>query len=360
MRRNMTQKIRWIALLACLTITAQVQAQDATPTAAPSLPAVNAAGSTILPGSVASDTWVTTQDYVALRQGPGRSFPILMTVPAALTIPAYGRTSDTSWVQVEYQGQRGWVAARYLVWTGDVINLTVDGLNPAPFIRRAATLGVVTRDTPAYIDWANPAALIITIPAGEALELTGRIGDDEGNYYRNFFRVQVRYHNVLYWVASYDLRLIDGDYHRLLDLAYLFPYGRLYLKLQDNIALAIGSFRQIDDVWTRLSGGVFVACDPIPPTVTPQLTTDDASREPTFVPAVAALQSAINGINQTITAFRDACSNPSFTLTQDYISTQTQTLDDAYHNLILSASLLEPLRVRNPLLNNKNVDDTTP
>jgi hypothetical protein len=134
----------------------------------------------------------------------------------------------------------------------------------------------------------------------------------------------------------------------------------LYLKLQDNIALAIGSFRQIDDVWTRLSGGVFVACDPIPPTVTPQLTTDDASREITFVPAVAALQSAIDGINQTITAFRDACSNPSFTLTQDYISTQTQTLDDAYHNLILSASLLEPLRVRNPLLNNRNLDGTTP
>ena len=251
------QKIHWIALLACLSLLTQppASAQDAAPTDAPALPAVNAAGSTILPGSVPSDTWVTTQDYVALRQGPSRSFPILVTVPAALTIPAYGRTSDTSWVQVEYQGQRGWIAARYLVWTGDVINLTVDGVNPAPFIRRAATLGVVTRETPAYIDWANPSALIVTIPAGEVLELTGRIGDDEGNYYRNFFRVQVRYHNVLYWVASYDLRLIDGDYHRLLDLAYLFPYGRLYLKLQDNIALAIGSYRQIADVWTRLSGG---------------------------------------------------------------------------------------------------------
>ena len=352
----MTQKLHWIALLACLTITAQAQAQDATP----SVPAVNAAGSTILAGSVASDTWVTTQDYVALRQGPSGSFPILLTVPAALTIPAYGRTSDTSWVQVEYQGQRGWIAARYLVWTGDVINLTVDGINPAPFIRRAATLGVVTRDTPAYVDWANPAALVVTIPAGEVLELTGRIGDDEGDYYSNFFRVQVRYHNTLYWVASYDLRLVDGDYHRLLDLAYLFPYGRLFLKLQDNLARAIGSFRQIDDVWTRLSQGVFVACDPIPPTVKAKLTTDDASREPTFIPAVAALQTAIDDINQTITAFRDACSNPSFTLTADYIRTQTQTLDDAYRDLLLSASLLEPLRLRNPLLNNRNLDGTTP
>jgi hypothetical protein len=30
---------------------------------------------------------------------------------------------------------------------------------------------------------------------------------------------------------------------------------------------------------------------------------------------------------------------------------QVSALDDAYRNLILSASLLEPLRVRNPLLN---------
>jgi len=354
----MTQKLHWIALLACLslTIAAQASAQDATPT--PSVPAVNAAGSTILAGSVASDTWVTTQDYVALRQGPSRSFPILTTVPAALTLPAYGRTSDTSWVQVEYQGQRGWIAAQYLVWTGDVINLTVDGVNPAPFIRRAATLGVVTRATPAYVDWANPKSLVVTIPAGEVLELTGRIGDDSGDYLDNFFRVQVRYHNTLYWVGSYDLRLIDGDYHRLLDLAYLFPYGRLYLKLQDNLALAIASFRQIDDVWSRLSQGVYVACDPIPPTVAQQLTTDDASREPTFVPAVAALQNAIDGINKAITAFKDACSNPAFTLTQEYISTQTTTLDAAYRDLLLSASLLEPLRVRNPLLNNRNLHAT--
>lgn len=315
------------------------------------VPAVNPAGSPILPGSVPSDTWVTTQDFVALRHGPGRSFGQITTVPAAVTIPAYGRTSDTSWIQVEYNGQRGWIAARYLVWTGDVINLTVDGVSPEPYIRRAATVGILTRDAPAYRNWADPSDQGIIIPQDAAVELTGRIGDAGGNYYRNFFRVQVRYQGVLYWVGSYDLRLIDGDYRRLLDLAYLFPYGKLYLALQDNIALAIGSYRQISDVWTRLARGAQVACEPIPPTVEQAITGADATREPTFIPAVAALERAVTGINGTITAFRDACTNPAFTLTPAYISAQSAALDAAYRELVLAASLLEPLRVRNPLLN---------
>lgn len=325
-------------------------AQDETP--APDAPsATNPAGSPILRGTVTSDTWVTTQDFVALRRGASRSFAQITTVPAAVTIPAYGRTSDTSWIQVEYEGQRGWIAAQYLVWTGDVINLPVDGINPEPFIRRAATVGILTRDAQAYLNWADPNDTGITIPGGAAVELTGRIGDDDGNYYRNFFRVQVRYQGVLYWVGSYDLRISDGDYRRLLDLAYLFPYGKLYLGLQDNIALAIGSYRQISDVWTRLGRGAQVSCDPIPPVVEKRVTTTDASREPTFVPAVAALERAIDGINGAITAFRDACANPAFTLTAFYISVQSSALDESYRELVIAASLLEPLRVRNPLLN---------
>ena len=306
-----------------------------------------------MPGSVATETWVTTQDFVALRRGPSRSFEQITSVPAALTLPAYGRTSDTSWIQVEYEGQRGWIGALYLVWSGDVINLPVDGVNPEPFIRRAASLGTLTRDARAYLDWADPADSGIVIPAGATVELTGRIGEDEGNYYRNFFRVQIRYQNNLYRVGSYDLRLVDGDYHRLLDLAYLFPYGRLYLTLQDNLALAIGSYYQSDNIWNRLAQGLSISCDPIPPLIDKQITTTDATREATFVPAVAALELAIDGINGTITAFRDACNNPPFTLTQDYIATQTEALDQAYRDLLLSASLLEPLRVRNPLLNNE-------
>jgi uncharacterized protein YraI len=349
MKHHFTPRLSMcVGVLAACLIVGSIQAQEATPT---ETPALNVAGSPILPGSVATDVWVTTQDYVALRLGPSRSFTQLTTIPAALTLPAYGRTSDTRWVQVEYQGQRGWIAARYLVWSGNVINLPVDGVDPAPFIRRAAALAVTTRETQAYANWYDPIDQYILIPAGATVELTGRIGDDQGNYYHFFFRVQVRYEGALYWVASYDLRPVDGDYRRLLDLAYLFPYGRLFLDLQNNMALAIGSFNQIDGVWSRLANGNSVACDPLPPLVDREITTADAAREQTFIPAVAALEAAIDQINGAITAFRDVCSTSAFTLTDEYIAAQVSTLDDAYRNLILSASLLEPLRIRNPLLN---------
>lgn len=341
------QKLSTLAL--CLSLSLPLRAQEMTTNTEP-LPIVNNAGSPIMPGSVATETWVTTQDFVAMRRGPSRSFEQITSVPAALTLPAYGRTSDTSWIQVEYEGQRGWITARYLVWTGDVINLPVDGVNPEPFIRRAASLGTLTRDAQAYLNWSDPTDSSIIIPVGATVELTGRIGEDEGNYYRNFFRVQIRYQNTLYWVASYDLRLVDGDYHRLLDLAYLFPYGRLYLTLQDNLALAVGSYNQSNSIWDRLAQGFSISCDPIPPLIEKQITTTDATRQETFIPAVAALEMAIDEINSTITAFRDACNNPSFTLTTDYIATQNHALDQAYRDLLLAASLLEPLRVRNPLL----------
>jgi uncharacterized protein YraI len=333
--------MRWIAaFILALLSAAVVTAQEPTPP-----PATNANGSIILPGSVPTSVWVTTQDVVALREGPGRGFPRVAVVPDTVTIPAYGRTSDTSWIQVEYEGQRGWIAARLLVWSGNVIDLPVDGVTPAPFIRRAAALGVTTRETPIYDQWVTPEDQVGVIPAGSTVELTGRIGGDTG---ANYFRLQIRYDGQLYWVGSWDIRILDGDYRRLLDLASLFPYGRLHTQLERNLAQTLGSFNQIDSVWTRLSQGAEIACSPIPPEVRRLITSADAAREPTFLPAVNALSNAIDGINGAITAFRDACADPTFVLTREVVDAQNATLDEAYRNLILAGSLLEPLRRRNP------------
>lgn len=338
------RRAAWAALALMAAIGAPAAAQEGEGSG--EVPAVNVAGSPIQPGSVASEIWVTTQDYLALRAGPGRSFDQLVTVPAAITIPAYGRTSDVRWLQVEYDGVRGWLAARYLVWTGDVINLRVDGVDPAPFIRRAAALGTTTRDALALPNWYDPPSRAIFIPAGTEVEMTGRLGGDTGR----FFRIQVRYQDGLYWIGSYDVNFGEGDYRRLLDLAYLFPYGQLFLELEENLALTLGSFYAIRDIWARLAQGLQIACDPIPPLVEQEITVEDAAREPTFIPPVLALEQAIGGINGAITQFRDACADPSYVLTRETIALQVAALDEAYRNLILSASLIDPLRVRNPLL----------
>lgn len=295
-----------------------------------------------------ANVYVTTQDYVSFRTGPGKGFQRLAVIPAEVTLPAYGRTSDTRWVQVEYNGQLGWIAAYYLVWSGDVINLTIDGLDPEPFIRRAAALGRTVRETPVYASYDVLEGKVGTIPAGSVVELTGRLGGS------GFFRFQVRYEGQLYWVGSWDIRVIEGDYRRLLDLAYLYPYGRLVTLLQNNLAVAVGSYSQINDVWGRLSQGSQVACEPIPPYVRHIITDADARKELSFVPAVAALASAIESVNRAISAFEDACGTPGFVLTRDIINTQLAELDNAERSLIIAGSLLEPLRRRNPLISGGN------
>src|SRR5258705_13401010 len=59
--------------------------------------------------------WVTTQDYSSLRVGPGKNFARIAVIDPAVTLPAIGRSPRTNWVQVEYNGQRGWFAAKLLV-----------------------------------------------------------------------------------------------------------------------------------------------------------------------------------------------------------------------------------------------------
>ncbi len=295
------------------------------------------------PEAPPTGVYVTTQDIMSLRAGPGRGFERLAIVPEVVTLPAYGRTSDTRWIQVMYEGQYGWILARYLVWSGDMIALPVDGVTPVPFIRRAAALGYTTRETPYYLTAIASKELSGYIPAGTEVELTGRMGE------KGFFRLQVRYNGQLVWVGSWNIRITDGDYRRLLDLAYTGPYGRLVLGIQSNIALALGSYNQVASIWERLSLGERIVCQPPPPRVDREVMDTDVNSAPEFLPAVRALDSAIQSINRAISAYEDACANIT-PLTSDLVNAQLDEIDNAERNLLLAGSLLEPLRRRNPLL----------
>jgi len=293
--------------------------------------------------AIVTDVYVTTQDFSSLRAGPGTGFHRLTVVDPVVTLPAVGRTSDTRWIQVYHEGQYGWIAAILLVWSGDVITLPVDGVNPTPFIRRAGALGRTTRETPIYRTQVTPEDQVGTIPAGTEVELTGRLGGS------GYFDFQIVYQGQLYWVGSWNIRVIDGTYRRLLDIAYLYPYGRLVAQLERNIAQSIGSYAQISSVWQRLSIGNQVSCTPIPLFVRRIITDTDAQKEANFVPAVLALDNAITSINTAISAFEDACGSDAL-LSQETVDAALAEIDNAERNLILAGSLLEPLRRRNPLL----------
>jgi uncharacterized protein YraI len=289
--------------------------------------------------------YVTTQDFSSLRTGPGMDFDRITVLEPVTTLPAIGRTADTRWMQVVYDGQLGWVAAILLVWTGDVTQLPVDGINPAPFVRRAGAIGVTTRETPIYRTQITPEDQVGTIPAGVEVELAGRLGE------QGFFRFQINYQGQLYWVGSWNIRVISGNFRRLLDAAYLFPYGRLVLGLQENLAITIGSFNQIKGVWQRLDRGDQISCDPIPTFARRTITDGDVRIESSFGPAVAALDAGITSTNAAISSFEDLCNSTDNTLTREDIDAAFLYIADAERNLLLAASLLEPLRIRNPLLN---------
>lgn len=291
-----------------------------------------------------TDVYVTTQDFVSFRRGPGSDFERITVIDPVITLPAYGRTADTRWIQVVFNEQYGWIAARFLVWSGDVTVLPVDGIDPDPFIRRANALAVTVRETPIYVEELVVFEQVGTLPAGTEVELTGRLGES------GFFRFQILYEGELYWIGSWDVRVIDGDFRRLLDAAYLFPYGRLLLLFEQNLAIAIGGYEQISSIWFRLERGDSVRCSPIPPFVRALFTEADAQREPNFVPAAIALNSAITAINATIASFENACGNADVFLTPDDVEAALTELAEARRNLILASSLLEPLRARNPLL----------
>jgi len=92
--------------------------------------------------------FVTTQDFSALREGPGTDFARVGRVPPDVTLRPIGRTQNYGWWQVEYEGQRDWIAHWLLVWTGDIETLPIDGVDPVPFIRiaRLPSISLVEMD----------------------------------------------------------------------------------------------------------------------------------------------------------------------------------------------------------------------
>src|SRR5689334_3594846 len=88
--------------------------------------------------------YVTTQDYSILRLGPGQAFERVDIIPPATTLMAIGRTTDAHWIQVRFGDQPGWIASWLLVWSGDMLALPADGVNPVSFVRRRGPVATVT------------------------------------------------------------------------------------------------------------------------------------------------------------------------------------------------------------------------
>src|SRR4051812_6816049 len=75
---------------------------------------------------------VVTLDQVRLRGGPGTSFDTVTVIPFNTALVAVGRNETFDWVKVNYNGQFGWISARFVRFQqGKLADLPVgDGTTP--------------------------------------------------------------------------------------------------------------------------------------------------------------------------------------------------------------------------------------
>jgi len=93
---------------------------------------------------------VTAQVQASLREGPGRQFKVLGSLPEGASAPASARSQDNAWIQATYNGITGWIAARQVTVTGNLNSLPVSGGTggPAPAASGGSSSTVPTQPSP--------------------------------------------------------------------------------------------------------------------------------------------------------------------------------------------------------------------
>lgn len=296
--------------------------------------------------------YVTTQDFVSLRAGPGLAFKRLDIVPAATTLPAIGRTTDAGWIQVVYGEQQGWIAALWLVWSGPMMALPTDGVNPAPFIRLIRRQITVTASMVIYDQLNYLPGQQVTFPVPSAtVEITGRLGSGS-EFWLQFF-----YNGQYYWVGmwNFGFNVPGSSFFTVPDAGYVYPFGRLYEQIVAYYGRGSDTYNDINAIWNNLATGSSASCNFIPsPATLPDINPADLEKEAILVPSLRALQAAVENTNAAIALFDDACNQDGENrfLTTETVNQALDFLWAARRNFDLLANVLPPTANRDPAFGN--------
>jgi len=302
------------------------------------------------------DVWVTTQDYSVLREGPSREFEKIVTVDSALTMPAIGRTYQGDWLQVVWtspEGEQinGWIASWLLIWTGNILELPVDGVDPEPFARESGPLITLEPGTYYYrdeISLANQVAETVTEPT--QVEITGRIGTLENGS----FLIQFRLDGEYYLTASWAVPAPRG-YLQAADASYIYVFGRLRTQLATEIDRSYRHLSPIRRRWESLAIGEPTGCRfslTRAAFAEDYLREQDIRREPIFEAPVTALIQANIHINDAIDRFEAVCDIPAEEriIGPDEIDPALEAIANAENSLRLAELQLPGLQLRDPFL----------
>lgn len=185
-----------VVLSLLLTVIAPAMAQDSTATPQPTAQA---------PALTASTGFFATADFrVNVRSGPGTQYTVLGQARAADALDITGRSENSQWLRVNFNGQEGWVSAALFTVTGDVATASVAEAGATAVLRNPSgttTTGatgdvvVITRVNANLRATASVNAdVIATIPFNTTLTVIGR--SETNNW------VQVKYNDQTGWLSS--------------------------------------------------------------------------------------------------------------------------------------------------------------
>ena len=310
--------------------------------------------------------WVTTQDNLALRLGPGLHWERVTILPPATTLQAVGRTVRTDWIQVAYEDPLasgvsdeatidgityGWVSSDYLIWSGNVLLLPVDGIETTATSRRTGPLLLIDSETLFFEilgDFANPIQYDTDEPI--SVEVTGRIGSRANGYFWLQFILNGNY----YWTPTWETGVPTGA-NGVLDASYLFPFGRVYTAIASDASTARSTLNNIRGRWRDLDTGFAATCNNIPEQLILDeiLTeTNDVAQASIMEAPLTVLQSALDNINIAIANFESVCNQPleGRTASAQIIADSLSLLAQASEELSFLGVLLNPIADRNPVV----------
>jgi hypothetical protein len=312
--------------------------------------------------------YVTTQDNLHMRLGPGENWESLVVIPHSTTLLATGRSVRSDWIQVAYEGvldegvstegtidgvTYGWLFSDYLIWTGDVLSLAVDGVPTAAFGRMTPLQTGLSEGRVYYReigDFANP---IVYHGETVTVELTGRVGSTDNGY----FWLQFRYNGAYYWYPTWMGDPPSG-YRQLLDGSYLYSYGKTYMAMRMLSSDATSVLYDIGQRWEDLESGYATTCNNIPAQLLlPEDIYNDES--PFFSLPRATLIDTVAQINIAIAKLEEICNRPieSRFATPEDVEIALEAVDNARAQLDLLRLLLPPLASRDPVAYNPQLQD---
>jgi hypothetical protein len=315
------------------------------------------------PEPAVTDVYVTVQDFAALRAGPGRHWDRLAVLPAGTTYRATGRTINARWIQVAYEGPLdagarreftrggityGWVAYWLLIWSGNILELPIDGVQLVPTARAAGPLMFPPYDY-MYEDEIDPSKRVTDVERRYGLvEVTGRLGSTRSG----FFGLQFKLDNRYYWTGTWATGVPAG-YIQLPDASYLYPYGRLLESLRSELDRARRVLSDIGGRWRALGAGRTTTCNAIPDDYLFRglnFRVEDLNLEPIFRPVAEAMYAGRDAINSALERFRAVCAGPTRQISPDEIRLALADIETAERYLTITALLLTPFAQRDPVL----------